>query len=294
MSYRVETDGNTCRVTFDSVSDYVGAVYDAADNKSQPYWDRAEQQRQMNGRAAFTGVETIDNAVRLAGRGLKAEGLESVDVAKDVLKELQQDRQLPEFAPVFDVSGLDVDIDRYLCGEPENMIEYPVAEVLATGPVVTLVVGMNYSAIVSKDAILAQGRFCVALALALAECGYSLEIWSEIHTGADSPKYESGPGKSIKIRVKVLEAGTSIDPGGLMFALSHPSMLRIFGFAAMHLTPERIRDSIVGPYGHPWPIDAADWPSNAVILNTRRGESTTEELREEVLAQLRTLGIVGE
>jgi hypothetical protein len=295
MPYRVETEGNTCRVTFDSVSDYVAAVWDAADDPKQPYWTRKAQCEQMENRAAFTGVETIDNAVRLAGRGLKAEGLESVDVAKDVLKELQQDRQLPEFAPVFDVSGLDVDIDRYLTGEPENMIEYPVAEVLATGPVVTLVVGMNYSAIVSKDAILAQGRFCVALALALAECGYSLEIFSEIHTGENSPKRSSRKrGVGIKVRVKVLEAGTSIDPGGLMFALSHPSMLRIFGFSAMHLAPEWIRDSIVGPYGHPWPIDATDWPSNAVILNTRRGESTTEELREEVLAQLRTLGIVGE
>jgi hypothetical protein len=298
MSYRVEATGSStdaCRITFDSVSDFVGAVYDAADAADpEEYWTREIQNSNMNGRARFTGCETIENAVRLAGRGLKAEGLESVAIAKDVIKELQQERQLPEFEPVWDVSGLDVDIERYLTGEPECMIEYPVAEVLATGPVVTLVVGMNYSAIISKDAILAQGQFCVALALALAECGYSLEIWSEIHVGEDSPRFRMRPGWAIKVRTKVLEAGTSIDPGGLMFALAHPSMLRIFGFAAMHLAPKTYRYGVGvgGGYGYPWPIDSADWPENAIILNTRAGQATTEELRDEVLDQLRALGIL--
>ena len=174
-----------------------------------------------------------------------------------------------------------------------------------SGPVVTLVVGMNYSAIVSKDAILAQGRFCLALALALAHCGYSLEIWSEIYTSRNSPRVDRyrrrvgesvrGPGRDgIKVRVKCLEAGTSIDPSGLMFALAHPSMLRIFGFAAMHLAPPRNRDkcNVGSDYGHPWPIEPADWPENAIILNTRSGPATTEELRDEVLAELAELGIV--
>lgn len=300
MSYRVEpgaTRQDACRITFDSVSDFVGAVYDAADAADpEEYWSRPIQESNMNGRARFTGCETIENAVRLAGRGLKAEGLESVAIAKDVIKELQQERQLPEFEPVWDVSGLDVDIERYLTGEPECMIEYPIAEVLATGPVVTLVVGMNYSAIISKEAILAQGRFCVALALALAECGYSLEIWSEMHIGSNSRRFGDGikPRMAIKVRTKVLEAGTSIDPGGLMFALAHPSMLRIFGFAAMHLAPKLYREKIGvgGGYGYPWPIDSADWPENAIILNTRAGQATTEELRDEVLDQLRALGIL--
>lgn len=300
--YRVESDPNgPCVITFDSMLEYTRDVYAAADKREPGGWNRAAQALALEKRAAFTGVRTIEAAQRLAARGLKVEGFETYDLAQDVIKELQQERILPEFAPVHDVQGMDVDIERYLSGEPECMLEYPVQDLLSTGPVVTMVVGMNYSAIATKEAILSQGRLAVALALALSACGYSLEIWSEIHTGAcgdDEPYNVERYPRAIKVRAKVLEAGTSIDPAGLTYALAHPSVLRIFGFSAMHLAPYAHKDEcrVGSGYGIPRKIDPADWPENAIIINPRRGlaANTLDTLREDVLSYLRNLGIIGE
>lgn len=299
MPYRIEANPDgPCVIAFDSVLDFTGAVWDAAEGKglepNRKYWTRLGQKGCLEGRPKFAGVATIEAAQRLAARGLRAEGLETFDLAQDVIKELQQDRILPEFAPVHDVQGMDVDIERYLSGEPECMIEYPIDELIATGPVVTMVVGMNYSAIATKEAILAQGRLAVALALALSACGYSLEIWSEMHTGG-APEIAYAP-RGIKVRVKVLEAGTSIDPAGLTYSLAHPSMLRIFGFAAMHLAPAAHRDECrvdSNMYGVPRRIDPADWPDNAIILDSRSGQVTADDLRQDVIDYLTNLGILG-
>lgn len=292
---RIETDPNgPCVIAFDSVLEFTDAVYEAADLPDPAWWTRNVQRKALENRPKFTGVRTIAAAQRLAARGLKLEGQETFELAEDVIKELQQDRILPEFAPVYDVQGMDVDIERYLTGEPECMIEYPIAEILSTGPVVTMVVGMNYSAIQTKEAILAQGRLAVALAMALSACGYSLEIWSEMHT-SDTGDYrmEDCP-HSIKVRVKVLEAGTSIDPAGLTYALAHPSMLRIFGFSAMHLAPDTHKSAcrIGAGYGNPRKIDPKDWPDNAIILESRSGVATADDLRQDVLDRLTTLGIL--
>lgn len=167
----------------------------------------------------LNGLKTVDAVANLARSGWDDELPEALSVAESAVEKVNQEHTLQTFMPTFDVQGCDVDVARYLSGEPECMIDYPLTPIVKSGRVITLCASVCWSAAVESEAVIARGRVVTALALALSRLGYALEIWADWTVTGNWQT----PGS---VRVLVKSAHDVLDPGRLMFALAHPAMGR--------------------------------------------------------------------
>lgn len=126
---------------------------------------------------------------------------------------------------MFDVSGDYMDIGRYLSGEPENMVSWPLQPTSAVGRVITLCVPVSWSGAVSDATVSRRGQVITALALALSRLGHNVELWADrcntSHDGA----------RRTKIRVLVKGTDDVLDPAKIMFAFAHPGVLHSLAWA---------------------------------------------------------------
>lgn len=129
----------------------------------------------------------------------------------------------PNFDWQFEVAGSDVDMGRFLGGEPENMINAIPLKVMRTGRIISLYVPGNVMADITADQLINRGAACVALADAFAKVQHPMEIWSSLVNTEGQVR--------AAILVKVQEATAPLDMGRIMFALAHPGFPRQMGFA---------------------------------------------------------------
>lgn len=210
--------GTIHRQTFDSMAELLGKI------------DPDDVRQYVNQGHKFTHVESASEALDLARNGWSDEMSATLSVADDAIAKVQTEHTLLTFVPTFDVQGCDVDLGRYLSGEPECMVDYPLTPIVKAGRVITVCASMSISGAVSTVAMIRRGQAVTALALALSKLGYALEVWVDL-TG----KPMGGNGKTSVTRVLVKSAHDVTDPERLLFALAHPAMLRVFGFAALML-----------------------------------------------------------
>lgn len=186
--------------------------------------------------ARFCGADWND-ALEIARAGWTEELPAALETAKAAILTATQEHTMEEqFSPVWDVSGAEVDVARFLGGEPECMIDFPLSQVSKVGRVVTLVAGVSVSSGIKPDTIIRRGRVIVALALALSRLGHAVEIWVDV-SGECGPKRKY----SHYARVLVKSAHDEMDPARALFAIAHPAMLRCLFFA--------LRDGLPAPWG---------------------------------------------
>ena len=174
-------------------------------------------------RESWRGVSSFDDALRLARYGWQEQLQAALDLAESAVKLAEQEHMLDTFNPVWDVTGAEVDVARYLQGEPECMIDFPLTKTSKSGRVITLVVSGAVSGAVSAETIVKRGQLIVALAMALGTLGHAVEIWCDFSSQAK--------GLNSYQRALVKSASDELDPASLMFALAHPAMLRVLCFA---------------------------------------------------------------
>jgi len=90
-------------------------------------------------------------------------------------------------APRYDVAGGEVDIGRYLAGEPESMVEYALQPLSRAGRVLRLQVEVSQSWRVAAATIRAIGNAVVALADGLRVRGVGLEIAVTAQVTGETP-----------------------------------------------------------------------------------------------------------
>src|ERR1035441_2105843 len=164
---------NTCRCTYFSLDEYA----DAAKRRGSftvGGWSSAwgESDRWRGGVTPAEGLE-------LAYTGMSDELDEVLDVAESAVDLCEREHEVETFQPVWDVTGSEVDIARYLTGEPENMIEYPTMKVSKVGRVITLCASFAYSASIDANSIKRRGQVITALALALDRLGHATQILAD-------------------------------------------------------------------------------------------------------------------
>src|SRR5260221_137698 len=137
--------------------------------------------------------------------------------------------------PVYDVSGDSVDIGRYLAGEPECMMDWPLQPTSAAGRVITLCASICYSGSIDAEVIIRRGQVITALALALSRLGHNVEMWADISA------MQVGRGAQSRFRILVKGADDTLDPARIMYAYAHPTMLRRLGFAVQCSQPGEFR-----------------------------------------------------
>lgn len=244
---------------------------------------------------AFYGADTMQEAIDLARTGLPRDGVKALDTAATKVEETERELMIPRFHSLYAVDGADVDVARYLSGEPENMIGYYLDEAPGIGRVATLVVSISYSAGISTKTITKRGHAIMALLEAIERTGMQTEVWSD-HTTSDNYNYFGGDAavpsgaSTIRQAVKIKSPGELFDPSTFMYVFTHTSMVRALGFNTMHTFPEHLHQqfSIPGSLGYPVTKEyrLEDYPEGAIFIPSVRTDEEPTKVYRDTLRQL--------
>lgn len=171
---------------------------------------------------------TFPEAVEYCRKGWDTDLQKTLDIVESAVSVIEQELPSTHFHTEYGVEGCDVDVDRFLSGEPESMISYPLIETSRVGKVIALNASICYSSFFNTEQISARGRIICALVLALQRMNVSTELWAEAGCGRN--------GRSA-VRVLVKGANDVLDPEKIMFIYAHPAALRQIMFAAAHEIP---------------------------------------------------------
>lgn len=229
-------------ITFPSLSKIVEY---ATPNHVIEGWNNASRLAEGRHGDGWYGTRTFEDALDLAKTGWKGPRAEVNRLADEVHDHIQR-YIMPNFNPVFDVSGGTVDIDRFLMGEPENMIEQELMPTAKHGKVVRLIVASSVHCGITQETINKRGAAIIGLIEALAMAQHTLEIWR--HDGTSSGKY------SWQCVTLLKRPEDALDIDSLMFGLAHPSMFRRIIFSAMEQETRAIRERQGFCYGYGSPI----------------------------------------
>lgn len=222
-------DGRNIRTDFESW----GELLDTAVIKATTTKGRSSRQREGSfSFSEFFGSPDFETALDLARNGWPEGERHVKRLALDLFDKVSNMIERPY--PVYDVEGSEIDVARYLEGEPEcwQRMEERVTE----GPgrrLVRLVYVCTVAARVSAETIRARGAALVALIHLLEYAGHGVEVTlaaSVGHHGAGLERAEQ------YVNLKAPEQ--PLDLPRLAFALIHPSSYRRLIWAVQETLPE--------------------------------------------------------
>lgn len=233
----------------------------------------------------WLGVSSWSEVADMAVNGWHAETDVALDIAESAIDAVSQEHDMIAFRPVWDVAGCEVDVARYLAGEPENMIDYEITSTPRSGRVIILCASVTYSGSISADTIKRRGQAITALAMALTRLGFACELWVDMSTKIKN--------YAARTRVLVKGANDEIDPARIMFAYSHPSMLRAIGFGVWHNIPatHKKKLNIGSTYGRV-ANPAHDLPEGTLYLPGVESDRDVPDADVALLGYMRELGII--
>lgn len=203
-------------------------------------------------------------ALKAASEGWDGPRVDVDRFASHVEDSLSTDRLVTTFEARYEVSGGEVDMGRFLAGEPECMIEATPITISRHGRAVRLVVTGGCTQGFDARMIRNRGAAIVALCDLLAKAQHPVEIWvgwrSEIQYGKHH----------VQHAVKVQDANEALDINRLLFAIAHPATHRRLAFRARERMDNRVaREACVGTehrpgtYGRTSDLDASVLPDEA-------------------------------
>ena len=133
---------------------------------------------------------------------------------------------------VFDMVGFEPDIDRYLSGEMECMVDDLFVEAPKEGKVFTLLVDASMAWYNTQDEVIARGAVLCAMVEAFNMLGFQLEIWVEKTIASKDLK------ELATVLVPVSKAGDPLDVDQIMFAVGHPDFNRRIIWSYMETVPD--------------------------------------------------------
>lgn len=235
-------------------------------------WSKDNQRITVSG-GEWSGADTVAEAADLGIKGLPADGLKALALSDKAA--LETYRELPSqlFEPMHAVSGAQVDIARYLEGEPECMVDYWMDSEQRPDRICTIVISMAVSGNVSAAQIRERGMHLVALLEAIEAAAYQTEVWLDMSSTTNAGGGRSWTGPIARTSVRVKAPGDGFDVAALMFAFTHPAVFRALGFnsriAAMPRWITKGLDRCGAGGGRPEQrardMDA-DYPDGAIIV----------------------------
>ena len=160
------------------------------------------------------------------------------------------------FQSRYDYQGVQVDVGRFLSGEPECMIDFVPEPSQRMGRVVKIVVNGSCSAYVDPERIIRRGVVVCALIDAVHKLGMGVEAYVEYPIN-DSGINDSN-GKVYSSVIKLHDSQQMLDINNLMFALCHPSMFRRVQFSMLERSDwERAQYCVRSAYGYPASLESS-------------------------------------
>jgi hypothetical protein len=209
---------------------------------------------------------------------------ETLAIAESAVDKVEREHEVQAFTPTWDVTGCEVDVARYLSGEPENMIDFPTTTLPKQGRVITVCASISYSAAIEPDVIKRRGQTLCALALLLSRLGYAAELWVCMTT-------KSGR-KVAETKVMVKGANDTLDPAKVMFAYAHPGSLRVLMFA---IQDSHARKGFNFGFGRGTPEPPIrDLPEGTIYLPELKSGRNVPDAHEGLKEYLRITGLLAE
>lgn len=237
----------------------------------------------------FNGHTSFKAALDLARTGWTKHLDKTLSLSESAVTSVESEAEELSFHAQWDVTGCEVDVARYLNGEPENMIDYPMTYMPKQGRIITLVASVAYSAAIDSQQIIQRGQIITAFALALSRLGISVELWVDWTL--------SGFGRnSVNARVRVLVKGANdtLDPARILFAYSHPAMLRQVLFGIQDGFPADIQkaggDDVRGVPAPP----IKDMPEGTIYLPELKSSRNVPNAAGELKNMLKQAGFITE
>lgn len=187
-----------------------------------PPFDTSSEDR--NERAGgWTFTEALEAA---RGAGYSEAVPEAEALARTVADQITTERLGTTFQATWAVAGAEVDMGRFMSGEPECMVETVPVQIAKHGRAVRLVVPSNQACNIGADTIRARGAAIMALCDVLTRLQHPLEVWAAFNNNGTDPY------RRTALLVKVQGANEPLDAGRLMLAVAHPASNRRLAWAA--------------------------------------------------------------
>jgi hypothetical protein len=287
---RVSSKGavtHTHQKTYESLSDFASHASEMLAKHGGPLSSWTTQASAFNNNTSFTDAEDLalngwdkhlDDVLRIA-----EEAIELCETRHQIIK--------PEMR--YDVTGDSVDIGRYLAGEPECMMDYPLVPVSAVGKVITLCASVCYSAAVTADQMLARGQVITALALALTQVGHQVELWADMSSRCAAGDSLHRRVLISRTRVLVKGAHDLLEPSKIAFAYAHPAMLRQLLLAVEDDVSTDPEFRGFGSWAPPCSPEQ-DLPDGTIYLPELKASESQPEAAEMLRQYLSQLGLLAD
>ncbi len=182
-------------------------------------------------------TKTLPEAIDLLETGWP-EGIDKIEkLAAKLDEEIIKILHVPEVS--YDVTGDQLDVGRYVAGEPEDFMTMTPAEIEDTPKILHLVVNVCASAGISGDTLIRKGAAVVSLVDALEKHGKRLTV--DV-VASSSLRGRFGYGSSTRdaiVRIRVKESWDPVNLANLVYTLAHPSTLRRLMFRTWeHMSDE--------------------------------------------------------
>jgi len=191
--------------------------------------------------------------------------------------------------PVNTVSGYNVEVGRFLAGQPDCFTAKDLFEKNYPGRIYKIVCSVSFSAAIKPETIIQRGAMICAMIDAIEFAGHRAEVICNSVMSAGQPEnYSKAKSKNLgwmEISVVIKKSTQPIEMTDLAFCLAHPAMLRRIMFSVAEI--EGWSD-FISNYGYP--AEASD--KGDIYLREIFSEKIPDEKAINwVLEELGKLGI---
>ncbi len=159
--------------------------------------------------------------------GYESAVVEAEKIASEVDQTVAAELFSTTFSATYQCSGAEVDMGRYLSGEPECMIESEPIRISRQGRAVRLAVNVSFVNSIREDVVRKRGAAVLALVDILSRAQHPLEIWACIVPASGDAK------RRFVYSIKIQAANEPLDMGRVMYFLAHPTVFRRLGFSVI-------------------------------------------------------------
>lgn len=184
-----------------------------------PYQTLRASRDNDNNDSDFSGVHSFEEAMTLAKYGWKDSQI--ITKAKIDLP-FQESKMQPHY---YDVAGSIVDIERFISGDPECMIEFVPTDTIRK--VLKVYIHIGYNCNIKKEVAQYRGAAIMHMIDALEHHGYSLDVFAHSLT----ERTHMNPYQYLNIVVGLKGAGYQVNRDILAFALCHSAFFRRLNFS---------------------------------------------------------------
>lgn len=217
------------------------------------------------GEADWAGTRTYEEAITLVTKGWP-DGLAKVqESVKQIKTKLPIEKT---FMPLFDVAGAVPDVERFIMGEPECMMDFTPD--LTAKRIINITVCISGLADVPAQLWIDRGAVIAAVIDHLESINIRVEL--DLIMCSRVPANRSAGGDESYIKIRLKDADQHMELERLAFAVGHPAMFRRIGFAIKEDRPREIRDK--------WGVnEMGGYGSTIGVPRHMAGELTIQELK---------------